>query len=83
MFRKDVIKKLKIPKTDEHKNKISNANSKEIMQCDKNGTIIKVWSSITEASKETNINLGNISSTCLGIRKSAGGYIWKFKNNNG
>jgi hypothetical protein len=83
MFRADVVEKLKMPKTEEHKNKISTANSKEILQCDKKGTIIKVWSSITEASKETNINLGNISSTCLGIRNSAGGYIWEFKNNNG
>lgn len=60
---------------------------KKVYQYDKNFTLIKIFDSITEASKVTQITLSGISETCRGKRKTAGGYIWSFKeiekeNNN-
>lgn len=53
--------------------------SKVIIQYNKNGDIVNEWESITIASKKTNINYYSISNNCRGKQKSAGGYIWKFK----
>ena len=39
---------------------------------------IRIFNSITEASKELNINSSNISMVCKGQRKRAGGYIWQY-----
>lgn len=44
----------------------------------KNGILIKEYSSLTDAVKETNGNIGCISSCCHKKRKTSGGYIWKF-----
>ena len=38
------------------------------------------FSSIKEAHLATGISMGNISSTCTGKLKQAGGFIWKYKN---
>lgn len=56
--------------------------SKAILQYDKKGCFIKEWESITEASKETNINYYSISNNCRGKQKSAGDFVWKFKEEN-
>ena len=53
--------------------------TKEILQCDLHGNIIKQWASIKEASETLRINKNNISSCCVGRRSKAGNYIWKFK----
>lgn len=54
---------------------------KAVHQIDKQGNIIKEYSSIVRASKATGINKANISKVCLGLenRHTAGGYIWRFK----
>ena len=60
--------------------KIENPVYKEtIQQYDKNNILIAEYETISEAHKKTNIHMGNISSCCKGTRKSAGGYIWKIK----
>ncbi len=52
-----------------------------VLQIDKNtGEIISEFDSITEASNSTNIAKATISRVCNGKGKTAGGYIWKFKN---
>jgi hypothetical protein len=43
------------------------------------GEILQEFPSAHEASRQTNINRGSISSCCRGERKTAGGYTWKFK----
>ena len=53
--------------------------NKAILQFDKQGNFIKEFESITQASKETNTNLGNIQQVCAGKRKTANKYIWKYK----
>ena len=56
--------------------------SKKVFQYDVNGIFIKEWGSIRNASKSLNINAPNISSVCTGHIKTAGGFIWKYSNNN-
>ena len=56
---------------------ISDGNSKEILQFDKDGTFIKKWKSLSNASIKLNISVSNISSCSNGKLKTAGGFIWK------
>lgn len=51
---------------------------KEINQYNLNGNFIKKWCSIMEVQRKLKICNTNISNCCLGKRKSAGGYLWKF-----
>jgi len=44
----------------------------------KDQELIKEYSSIIEASKETGISDKHIGSVCRGNRKSTGGYVWKY-----
>ena len=53
--------------------------SKSVIQYDINMNFINEYYGITEANRKTKINLTNISACCKGLRKTAGGYIWKFK----
>ena len=53
--------------------------NKCISQFTLKGVYIRDWDAISTASKELNINCSNISQCCLGKRKSAGGYVWKYK----
>lgn len=52
---------------------------KPVKQYDKNMNYITCYNSIKEASEATNTNNGDISKVCAGKRKSAGGYVWKWK----
>ena len=56
------------------------SHQKPILQFDKNGNFIREWVGQCEASNKLNIPQGNICNFCNGIRSSAGGYIWKYKN---
>ena len=59
-----------------------NPNIKKIDQFTKDGIFIKTWNGIIIASKDLGIQSQNISECCLGKRKSAGGYVWKFHKDN-
>ena len=60
-----------------HKN--NNMGNRHIYQIDKDtGNIIKEWKSLSLAANELNLKVGNICKVCQGLRKSAGGYIWKY-----
>ena len=56
---------------------LSNIKSVEMIDI-KTNKVIKTFKSISEASRETKINTSNITMVCKGIRKYAGGYIWKY-----
>ena len=58
------------------------SKSKSINQYDVEGNFIKEWESLTQASRELNINLIYISNVCRGKQRVAGGYKWKFKEEN-
>lgn len=57
----------------------SNNYGKNIVQLDKENNIISEYSSALEAFRKTGISNTSIGKVCLGQRKTAGGYIWKFK----
>lgn len=60
---------------------ISKAVSKPVAQYSKDGKLIRVWSSISEAGCQ--LDLHNISEAAHGKRKTCGDFVWKFvKNNN-
>lgn len=52
---------------------------KAVCQYDLYGNYISEYDSLTMAGKCTNIWFKDISSCCLGKLKSAGGFIWRFK----
>lgn len=54
--------------------------SKSVLCFDKNGKFISEYPSTIEAKRKTGIDEGNICRVCRGERKSAGGYVWKYKN---
>lgn len=53
--------------------------SKPVKQYDLEENFIKEWESIMQASKETKVKYYSISNNCRGKQRSAGGFIWKFK----
>lgn len=68
-YKNGLIKNLIVPES--HK--------KKVIQIDKDGTIIRIFSSLTEAAKETGSKIGHISSCCSGKRKTTNGYSWKYQ----
>lgn len=55
-------------------------NSKKIIQYDAHGEKIKEWKSSAAASRELMIDASTITKCCIGTRKTAGGYIWKYES---
>ena len=52
---------------------------KKVVQMDLEGNFIAEYESQIEASRQTGVRQGNISSAILGKYKTAGGYKWKLK----
>lgn len=65
--------------SEETKKKLSETKRKPILQYTKEGIYIREWESVKSVTIELNINLAGISQCCKGKRKSAGGFIWKYK----
>lgn len=55
-------------------------HSKIVEQYDLNLKFIKEWPSVSDAENSLNITHGDISKCALHKRRSAGGYIWKYKD---
>ena len=53
--------------------------SKPVIQISVSGDYINVYPSAREAYRKTGVHYMNISKCLTGKRKSAGGYIWKYK----
>lgn len=51
---------------------------KKIIQYDLNGNFIKIWNSIKYTGKVIGVSDGDIVAVCRGRQKSAGGYQWKY-----
>lgn len=54
----------------------------EIEQYSLNNELIKNWKNAAVASRELNIVRGNINCCANNKKKTAGGFIWKYKNKN-
>jgi len=63
--------------TNEYNNRYSSA--KAIIQYNLDGTFVAEWEAISDAARGTNINVSNIAQCCMGKRKTAGNYKWKYK----
>ena len=61
------------PMSEEQKKKLS----KKVLQFSLDGIFICEWYSINEA--QSKLGIKHISDCCLGKRKSAGGFLWMFK----
>ena len=55
-----------------------NKRNKKVGRFDKYNNLIEIYESISEASRQTGINVASISYSANGIRKSGGGYLWHF-----
>lgn len=66
----------------ENINKCSKDTShpRKVIQFDLNNNMIMTHNSITEAGKYINLTRHAINKVCLGINKTAGGYIWKYED---
>ena len=69
--------------TEEHKRKIkeNQPNRKEVCQYDLDGNYIQTFDSIADAQRAVGIKSG-VRLCCQGKIKQAGGYKWKFKEEN-
>ncbi len=70
----------KTARTKEYKERRSEISSKPIIQLDRLGNIIKEWPSIKSAAEFIGINRSGIGECCSGKRKTAGGFLWNYKN---
>lgn len=62
--------------------KSKEAKQKSVVQYSKNGEKIAEYASIKEAAEKVGLSSGgHISQCCYYKRKTAGGYIWRFKEN--
>ncbi len=66
--------------SESHIQKVAIAHMKPILQYTKAFEFIKEWISIKKASDILDISASNICWCCKNKHKSAGGYIWKYKN---
>jgi len=60
-------------------NKGGIATRKPVIQLTRSGEYVAEYVSISEAHRQTNITISNISNCCLNHRPTAGNYKWKFK----
>lgn len=59
-------------------NNLVNFHTRKVQQLGMDGTLIATYDSIKEAEEKTGCSNKNISTVCKGGRKSCGGYIWKY-----
>lgn len=78
--RVEKLKELHKKKVIEHNRKSADANCKSVVQLDSDGSFLKIFKSIVEASKETGIGKTNIGSVCKHRTHLAGGYKWQYAN---
>lgn len=57
----------------------NNKFSKPILQYSKNGGFLREYENAEEAYRDTGIASSHIRECCRGLRKTSGGYCWKFK----
>lgn len=67
----------KILASKEVKERMSKAHEKTVIQFNKQGNPIQTWESVKKA--ESTLKIHQISAVCRGERKTAGGFIWRFK----
>lgn len=79
-IRMSKIGKKRLPFSENWKRKIGESCRKPIIQYDRQLNYIREWDSTKSATKELFINGGNISCCLSGKIKTAGGFIFRYKN---
>lgn len=54
------------------------SNARPVIQCNDDGSVIKVYPSIAAAAQETGVNSKSIREVANGRQKHAGGFCWKY-----
>lgn len=67
-------------KKTESKKRNSGRRSKKIAQYDLNGNFIRMWDCMSDAARAYNISHTCISDCCRDRQKTAGGFIWRYFN---
>lgn len=57
---------------------INHSQARKISQYDLQGNLIKTWDYMKEAGEELKINYHNIYSCCKGNRRTCGGFVWRY-----
>lgn len=70
-------------KTQNYRSNITSLTTKSLIRCKieqytATGEYIQTWNGATEVQRILNIKSGNIAKALRGIRKSAGGFLWKY-----
>lgn len=63
-----------------HRGGCQTKNRKPVLQYNSNLELVKKYTSIKEAYRETGINTKSIADTCKHRQSQAGGYIWLFES---
>jgi len=61
---------------------VINNLSKSVLQYDLNGNFIQTWKSLMDIHRTLGFSYSHISQCCNGKRKTANGFIWKYKNDD-
>ena len=56
-----------------------NSNSREIVKLDDNFNCLEIYTTVTEAAKNNNVQRSHIALVCRGERKHTGGFKWMYK----
>lgn len=60
----------------------NHVTKRSIQKLDSEGNVLEEFESLKEAKEKTGIDDGAISKVCKGTRQTAGGFKWKFSNEN-
>lgn len=62
-----------------HSQNLLHSRGKTIIQYDSKGKILREWKNLVTIEEQLNYKRSNICSVCKGFRKTAYGFIWKYK----
>ena len=68
-----------IVKVKENIDEANKKNKKVVLQYARDGQLVNKYASLQEACDKIGISKTNLSTACLGKRKTAKGYIWKYE----
>ena len=57
---------------------VKNPNARKVLQYDLDGNLINVLDCISEAERKLGLSKHSVYRCCKGLRKTTGGYIWKY-----
>ena len=68
---------LRDPHENNHPRGVNTPNHKPVLQCAKDGTVIKRWECISDAARYIGCRPGTISNNISGKTKTVRGFVWK------